>query len=103
MLQRIEWGVPRPRIRGELHGRRDFDWKELLVYIQDRAGLDRDRFRTDRADGIRVVVFDVVSIATDHVLRWGDPAHTFKIKSVAGFVQDESTGARFASEIVVIR
>ena len=103
LLQRVQWGVPRPRVRGELHGRQSFDWAELSVYIRDRVGLDRDRFRTDRADDIRVVVFDEVSIDTDHVLRWGNPVTTYRIVSIAGFIADEATGARYASEIVVIR
>ena len=48
-------------------------------------------------------VIDPVTILTEHQFRWGYPPHTYKIKSVDGVVQNESSGVRFSSEVTVIR
>ena len=100
LLQEISWGVPGDRDR---YGRRTFTWATLFAYIQSGQALDRDRYSTDRADDILLVILEPLAIKDDHLFRWGDPIMTFKVKSISGLLQDEDTGVRFSSEVTVIR
>ena len=101
LLQEVEWGVPtgEPDIRG----RRTFTFSPLNALIEQRPALDRSTIDTDRADNTMLTILDPVAITDEHVFRWGDPPHTYRIKAVDGIVQDEDTGVRFASEVTVIR
>ena len=100
LLQPVEWGIPGER---DERGRRSFTYSMLDAVIEDRTALDRSTFTTDRAGDTVLVIFDPVAILTEHVFRWGDPPHVYKIKAVDGIVQDEETGTRYASEVTVIR
>ena len=61
-------------------------------------------YPVDRHEAYTVlVVLDPLAIKTEHTFRWGNPPHVYSIQSVDGIVQDETTGVRFSSEIVVIR
>ena len=101
LLQEIQWGVPGPRIRGNLYGRRSFTWVPLDAYIQSRQALDRDRLSTDRVDDMLLVFLEPLAIRDDHVFRWGE--HTYSVRKISGLVQDETTGTRYASEVTVVR
>ena len=103
LLQPVEWGVPGPRIRGNLYGRRPITWSMLDAYIQSSPALDRDRLSTDRSDDILLVILEPVAITDNHIFRWGDPPHTYSVKKVTGLLQDEETGVRFSSEVTVQR
>ena len=100
LLQPVEWGVPGER---DERGRRIFTYTMLDALIEDRPALDRSTASTDRADDTVLTILDPVAILTDHLFRWGDPPHVYSIKAVDGIVQDEETGMRYASEVVVIR
>ena len=101
LLQPVEWGVPtgEPDIRG----RRTFTYTPLDALIEDRPALDRSTIDTDRADNTVLTILDPVAILTDHLFRWGDPPHVYKIKAVEGLLKNEETGVRFASEVTVLR
>ena len=101
LLQEVEWGVPtgEPDIRG----RRTFTFSPLNALIEQRPALDRSTIDTDRADNTMLTILDPVAITDEHVFRWGDPPHTYSIKQIDGIVQDEETGTRYASEVIVIR
>ena len=101
LLQEIEWGVPsgEPDIRG----RRTYEYSMLDALIEQRPALDRSTIDTDRADNTVLTILDPVAILTEHLFRWGDPPHVYKIKAVEGLVQNGETGVRFASEVTVIR
>ena len=100
LLQEVEWGIPgEPDIRG----RRIFTYSMLDAVIEDRPGLDRSTLTTDRADNTVLTILDPVAILDDHTFRWGDPPHVYQIKAVEGLLQDEATGVRFSSEVMVIR
>ena len=71
--------------------------------IEQRPGLDRSTIDTDRADNTVLTILDPVAITDEHLFRWGDPPHVYSVKSIDGVVQNESTGVRFSSEVVVIR
>ena len=71
--------------------------------IEQRPALDRSTIDTDRADNTVLIILDPLSISDDHLFRWGDPPHTYRIKQIDGIVQDEETGLRFSSEVTVIR
>ena len=101
VLQEIEWGTPtgEPDVRGRV----TFTYTPLDALIEQRPALDRGTLDTDRADNTVVVILEPVSISTEHLFRWGDPLHVYSIKAVDGIVQDEETGTRYASEVIVIR
>ena len=84
LMQEIEWGVPvgPPDIRG----RRTFTYTPLDALIEQRPALDRGTLSTDRADNTVLVIFDPVSILTEHLFRWGDPLHVYSVKAVDGIV-----------------
>ena len=100
LLQPVEWGIPgEPDVRG----RRTFTYSMLDALIEDRPALDRGTLDTDRADDTVLVIFDPVAILTGHTFRWGEPLHVYQIKAVDGLLQDEESGTRYASEVVVLR
>ena len=100
LLQEILWGVPGER---DAQGRRTFTYTPLAALIEDRPALDRSTIDTDRADNTVLTILDPVAITDDHRFRWGNPPHTYSVKQIDGIVQDEETGTRFSSEVVVIR
>ena len=75
----------------------------LDALIAERSALDRSTIDTDRADDTVLVIFDPVAITDEHLFRWGDPPHVYSVKAVDGLLQDERTGTRYASEVVLIR
>ena len=100
LLQKIEWGIPgEPDVRG----RRPFTYSTLDALIAQRHGIDRSTTDTDRADDTVLTIFDPLAISTEHLFRWGNPPHTYKIKEVRGLLKNAETGTRYASEITVIR
>ena len=101
LLQEVEWGVPtgEPDIRG----RRTFTFSPLNALIEQRPALDRSTIDTDRADNTMLTILDPVAITDEHLFRWGDPPHTYSVKAIDGIVQNEETGVRYASEVVLIR
>ena len=101
MLQEVEWGVPTGE--RDIRGRQTYTFSPLDALIEERPALDRGTLDTDRADNTVLVVLDPVAIFDDHLLRFGEPSHTYKVKAVDGIVQDEETGTRYASEVTVIR
>ena len=103
LLVEVEWGVPGPRIRRNLRGRRSVTWATLFAYIQAGQALDRDRLSTERSDDILLVFLEPLAIKDNHIFRWGDPPDTYSVSKIDGLLQDEDTGTRYASEVVVIR
>ena len=100
LLQEVEWGIPGdPDIRG----RKTFTYTMLDALIEDRPALDRGAASTDRADNTVLTILDPVAIFDDHLFRFGDPVHTYSIKAVNGILQNEDTGTRYASEVIVVR
>ena len=101
LLQPVEWGVPtgEPDIRG----RRTFTYSMIEAFIEERPALDRSTIDTDRADNTVLTILDPVAITDEHLFRWGDPPHVYQIKAVEGLLQDEESGTRYASGIIVIR
>ena len=100
VLQPVEWGIPgEPDVRG----RRTFAYTPIDALIEQRPALDRSTFTTDRAGDTVLVIFDPVAILTGHTFRWGEPLHVYQIKAVDGLLQDEETGTRFFSKVVVLR
>ena len=100
LLQEILWGVPGAR---DEQGRRTFTYTPLDALIEDRPALDRSTIDTDRADNTVLTILEPLAITDEHLFRWGDPPHVYKIKAVEGLLQNEETGVRFASEVTVLR
>ena len=71
--------------------------------LSSGPSLDRSTIDTDRADNTILIVLDPVAIFDNHFFRFGDPVHTYSIKAIAGLLQDEETGTRYASEVTLIR
>ena len=101
VLQLVSWGVPVGE-RDE-RGRITYAYSEIDALIEQRPALDRGTLDTDRADNTVLYVFDPVAITDEHLFRWGDPPHVYKVKAIDGLVSDEETGTRYASEVIVIR
>ena len=102
LLQEIGWGVPtgEPDVRG----RQTITWTMLDAVVEQRPALQRESgFTTDRSDNTVITILDPMAIFDEHLFRWGDPVHVYKIKSVDGIVQDAEAGIRYASEVVLIR
>ena len=100
LLQEVEWGIGgEPDIRG----RRTFTYSTLDALIEQRPALDRSTIDTDRADNTVLVILEPLAITDEHLFRWGDPPHVYKIKAIDGLLQDEEAGVRFASEVTVLR
>ena len=100
MLQEVEWGIPGER---DIRGRRLFTYTTIGAVIEQRPGLDRSTIDTDRADNTVLTILDPVAITDAHVFRWGSPSHVYSVKAVDGIIQDEESGTRYASEVVVLR
>ena len=100
VLQPVEWGIPGER---DVMGRRPYTYTPLDAFIEHRPALDRSTIDTDRADKTVLIILEPLAITDEHLFRWGDPPHVYKIKAVDGIVQDEETGVRFSSEVTVIR
>ena len=103
LLQPVEWGVPGPRILGDYYGGRSITWAPLDAYIESRQALDRDRLTTHRVDDIRLVFLEPLEILDSHFFRFGDPPHTYSVKSISGLLKDEDSGIRHSSEVTVQR
>ena len=101
LLQLVSWGVPVGE-RDE-RGRITYSYSDLDALIEERPALDRSTIDTDRADNTVLVILDPLAITDEHLFRWGDPPHTHKVKAIDGLLQDEETGTRYASEVVLIR
>ena len=101
MLQPVEW----LRHTGErdVRGRQAVTTTLIDAFIELRPALDRSTIDTDRTDKTVLTIFDAVAITDSDLFRWGDPPDTYSVKSVDGVVQDEETGTRFSSEVIVIR
>ena len=84
-------------------GRQAVSTTLIDALIEQRPALDRDRGATDRADATVLTILDPLAITDEHLFRWGDPPHTYKVSKVDGVIQDEETGTRFSSEVTVIR
>ena len=106
LLQEIEWGVVVPVVLPDLpdpRGRKNYAYSDLDAFIEQRPALDRGALSTERSDNTVLHILDPVAITDEHLFRWGDPPHVYKIKAVDGLLQDEATGTRYASEVVLIR
>ena len=101
VLQPVQWGVPTGE-RDE-RGRITYTYTNLDALIEDRPALDRGTLSTERSDDTVLVIFDPLAITDEHLFRYGDPPHTYRVKAVDGLLQDEETGVRYASEVTVIR
>ena len=106
LLQEIEWGTVVPVVLPDLpdpRGRKTYAYTTLHAFIEQRPALDRGTVSTERADDIKLIVLDPVSITDADLFRWGEPLHVYSIKAVDGIVQDEASGIRYFSEVTVIR
>ena len=106
LLRAIEWGVVVPIVLPDLpdpRGRKTYEYSTIVALIEERPALDRSTVATDRADNTVLTILDPLAITDSHVFRWGDPVHVYSVKEVDGIVQDEESGTRYASEVVVIR
>ena len=92
VLQPIQWGVPLGE-RDE-RGRITYAYSDLDALIEERPALDRGTLDTNRADNTVVVILDPVAITDEHLFRWGDPPHTYKVKAIDGLLQNEETLTR---------
>ena len=101
LLQPVAWGVP--GVVRDVRGRRTVTYSMLDALIEQRPAVDRGTFSTDRSDNTVLTIFDPVAITDQHLFKWGDPPHTYRVKAVDGLVEDETTGVRFASEVTVLR
>ena len=100
MLRSVEW-MQRTGDR-DLRGRQDFSTTLIDALIQTRPGLDRGLARaTDRSDNTVLIILDPVAILDTDTFRWGD--HTYSVKKVDGLLQDEKSGTRYSTEVVLIR
>ena len=101
MLRSVQW----MRRTGEkdVRGRQAVSVTLLDAFIQERPGLDRSRIDTDRADTTVLTILEPLAVSDTDTFRWGDPPHTYSVKSIDGVIQNESTGTRYASEVTVIR
>ena len=106
LLQEVEWGVVVPVVLPDLpdpRGRKTYAYTTLHAFIEQRPALDRGTLSTDRADATVLVILDPLAITDEHLFRWGEPPHTYQVKAIDGILQDEETGTRYASEVVLIR
>ena len=101
ILQEVQWGVPGPRIRGNVYGQRTFTYTPLDALIEERPALERSTLATDRADDTVLTILDPVAITDSDTFRWGD--HIYSVKKIDGVIKDQTTGTRYASEVTVIR
>ena len=102
LLQGIEWGVIVPQDPPDPRGRKVYAYSEIDALIEERPALDRGALSTDRTDNTVLHILDPVAITDEHLFRWGEPVHVYKVKAVEGLLSDED-GTRYASEVVLIR
>ena len=103
LLQEVEWGVVVPQDPPDPRGRKVYAFSPLDAFIEQRPELDRGAASTERSDNTVLMILDPLSITDAHLFRWGDPPHTYSVKAIDGLIQDEESGTRYASEVVVIR
>ena len=104
MLQAGRMGCQSSRKTHQTHvDAKVYAFSPLDAFIEDRPALDRSAISTDRDDDTVLVILDPVAITDEHLFRWGEPPHTYKVKAIDGLLQDEETGTRYASEVVLIR
>ena len=106
LLQEIEWGVVVPVVLPDLpdpRGRKTYAFSPLDAFIEQRPALDRGAASTERSDNTVLVILDPLAITDEDFFRWGDPPHTYSVKSIDGLLSDEEAGTRYASEVTVIR
>ena len=103
LLQPVEWGVPGPHIRGNLYGRRSITYTMIDAYIQSSPALDYGRLSTERVDDILLIILEPLAITDEHTFRFGDPPVIYSVKKIDGLLQDEDTGVRYSSEVILIR
>ena len=107
LLQEVEWGTVVPVVPPDLpdpRGRKYYQYSEIDVLIQKRPELQRESgFSTDRADNTVLIILDPMAITDEHLFRWGEPPHVYKVSKIDGVVKNETTGVRFFSEVTVIR
>ena len=101
MMREIEWRQKAGPI--DTRGRQGVSTTLIDAVIEQRPGLDHDRFTTERADNTVLIILDPVAIIDSDTFRWGDPPHTYSVKSVDGLLKDENDMTRYASEVVLIR
>ena len=101
LLQPVGWGVPTGE--RDVRGRIAFTYSTLDAFIEQRPALDRSSTDTDQADATLLIILDELAITDEHLFRYGDPPHTYKVKAVDGLLQDEDTGTRYVSEVTVLR
>ena len=96
LLRSVEWH----QRTGEkdVRGRQAVSVSLLDAFIEQRPALDRSTVDTDRADNTVLVILDPVAILTEHLFRWGETPHVYKVKKIDGLLQDETTGVRFSSK-----
>ena len=106
LLQEVEWGVVVPVLPPDIpdpRGRNTYAYSMLDVLIEQRPALDRGSSNTDREDNTVLIILDPVAITDEHLFRFGEPPHVYKVKKVDGLLKDEETGTRYASEVTVLR
>ena len=101
VLQPVEWLRKTGPI--DVRGRQAVSTTMIDAFIEQKPALDRSRLSTDRSDDTVLIILDPMAITDEHSFKWGDPPQTYSVKKVEGIVQDEDTGVRFSSEVVVIR
>ena len=102
VLREVEW--LRKIGPKDVRGRQDVSTTLLDALIQSRPGLDRGLARaTDRSDNTKLTILDAVSVKDTDTFRWGDPPHVYSVKKVDGLLQDEDSGIRYSTEVVLIR
>ena len=101
LLRSVEWR--RRSGKKDLRGRQAVTSTPIDAFIEARPALARAPLDTERADDIVLVILDEVAITDSDTFRWGEPPHVYKIKAIDGVLQNEETGVRFASEVVLIR
>ena len=101
VMREIEWLRKTGPI--DVRGRQGVSTTLIDAFIEQRSAVDRDRLSTDRADDTVLIILDQVAITDSDTFRWGDPPHTYSVKSIDGLLQNEITGVRFSSEVTLTR
>ena len=73
------------------------------AYIQSSPALDYGRLSTERVDDILLIILEPLAITDEHTFRFGDPPVIYSVKKIDGLLQDEDTGVRYSSEVILIR
>ena len=101
VLQSIQW--LRKTGEKDVRGRQAVTTTLIDALIEQRPALDRGALSTERSDNTVLHILDPVAITDEHLFRWGEPVHVYKVKAIDGLIQDEELGTRYASEVTVIR